>query len=69
MYTQKHNREDDCANLYSFMHGYSFASLVTSKDNMMKANTEQLTIADGFCASSDSVILMVGEMMRDNLKR
>jgi len=30
---------------------------------------EQQTIAQEFCASSDSVISKVGEMMRENLKR
>ncbi len=37
MYTQKHNREDDRAKLYSFMKEYSFATLVTSKDGIPKA--------------------------------
>jgi transcriptional regulator len=37
MYTQKHNREDDRAKLYSFMKEYSFATLVTSHDGVPKA--------------------------------
>lgn len=37
MYTQKHNREDDRAKLYSFMKEYSFATLVTSRDEVPKA--------------------------------
>jgi transcriptional regulator len=36
MYTQKHNREDDRAKLYSFMREYSFATLVTSKNDVPK---------------------------------
>jgi transcriptional regulator len=37
MYTPKHNREDDPAKLYRFMAEYSFATLLTTKDDAMKA--------------------------------
>jgi transcriptional regulator len=36
MYTQKHNRENDPEKLYAFMRQYSFATLLTARDDLPK---------------------------------
>jgi transcriptional regulator len=61
MYTPAHNRDEDRAKLYAFMEEYSFATLVTSKDNEIQATHLPLLIEpDG------EALKIVGHMAKAN---
>ncbi len=61
MYTPKHNQEEDRAKLYDFMRAYSFATLVTLRDNAPQATHLPFMME----ASGESCVLLA-HMARAN---
>jgi transcriptional regulator len=61
MYTPRHNKEDDSKKLYSFMKEYSFATLVTSRDDVPRGTHLPFLVA-----MDKEVIRLSAHMARAN---